>query len=72
MKKTLIAIALLSCSLAYATQREHNCEPKSPPTKSEPPAVSKPEPRGQQSRSDTVDRPCDRAVQLRPLWCKLN
>lgn len=68
MKKTLIAIALLSCGLAYATQREHNCEPR---TKPEPPAVSKPEPRGQQSRSDTVDRPCDRAEQLRPLYCRV-
>ena len=51
MKKTLIAIALLSCGIAMATQREHNCDPrvkpdpKSPPTKSEPPAKSAPEPR---------------------------
>lgn len=51
MKKTLIALSLLACGMAYAGQREHNCEPrvkpepKSPPTKSEPPAKSPPEPR---------------------------
>lgn len=64
MKKFAIIVLLLGSAQAYAT-RQH-CKPEPKPR--DPPAVSKPEPRGQQLRSDVVDRPCDRG-HLAPVWC---
>lgn len=66
MKHAILILALLT-SAAYANKAPHDCEPR---TKPEPPAVSKPEPRAPQSRSDTVDRPCDRGEQA-PVWCRV-
>lgn len=65
MKTLAIAILLFGSVQAYAT-RQH-CPPEPKPR--DPPAVSKPEARAPQSRSDTVDRPCDRIEA--PAFCRV-
>lgn len=65
------ALALAISFTAHATRQSDHCKPEPKPR--DPPAVSKPEPkapaaRAPQSRTDTVDRPCDRLVDV-PVWC---
>ena len=52
-----------------AVQAMATNQPKDPPTKPEPPVISKPEPKAEpRTKGDTVDRPCDRPQP--PVWCK--
>ena len=66
MKKILALLSLSLALSAQATQKPDHCKPEPKPR--DPPAVSKPEPRAPQSRSDTVDRPCERGDRA-PVWC---
>lgn len=67
MKTLAIAILLFGSVQAYATRTPDHCKPEPKPR--DPPAVSKPEARAPQSRSDTVDRPCDRIEA--PAFCRV-
>ena len=68
MKTLAIAILLFGSIQAYATRTPDHCKPEPKPR--DPPAVSKSETRTPQSRSDTVDRPCERGEQA-PVWCRV-
>jgi hypothetical protein len=70
MKHLLFSLVLVAglVPYAHATQSHKDCNPRPP---KDPPVVSRPEPKApSQSRSDTVDRPCARAEELKPVWCK--
>lgn len=66
--KYIVLVLAFAAVQAMATQKPDHCKPEPKPR--DPPAVSKPEPRAPQSRSDTVDRPCDRGEQA-PVWCRV-
>lgn len=70
MKKTLLTIALCAAAAFANGPKDHG--PKTPdiktPTKPDVGPKAASTPRAPQSRTDTVDRPCDRLVDV-PLWC---